>query len=402
MDKKLEKLKTYVDYLERAGITSTRDELEARYYVENDPELAKVVKAIKESPNKEARLKVIEDYKNEEQAKKDELERIKQACSKMFGITLDKIEYKKLKSGIDVIAFHDPKLNRKRIIDYSFAKSLVTEFTNIQNNNKAFQSEDYDKNASDIAQSEAEKNRKRELDMVDIERAKNEYQDLIKRIPNQDPKKVSSVLKIIAEADKKNIKYINFENMVALDEKGNIIEAYYNENKKEAILESPEDYKASVDYVDNKQNVDDTLKELEQGNEQQVEEQQDLEQVEITPTDFEQEEEIVTAEELDLENEMKICSINKDKDEVYKKIQDYAANMATLDQDLEKERISKEEYEFYELLSTRYIEKMKLKKVKSKTLEYNPNSNESGSVALMVVAAITIIVSIIVLIVMHK
>ena len=98
---------------------------------------------------------------------------------------------------------------------------------------------------------------------------------------------------------------------------------------------------------------------------------------------------------------MKVCSINKDKDELYKRIQEYAKNMAQLDDDFEKQRISKEEFDFYELMSKRYIEKLQLKKVRVKTLEYDPNK-EGGSVALMVVAAITIIVSIIVLIVMHK
>lgn len=396
MDKKIEYLKKYVDYLERGGMSSTRDELEAKYYVENDSELAAVVKNIKEASNRDTRLKIIEDYKNQELNKKDELEKIKEACSKVFGISLENIEYKKLKSGIDIIAFHDPNLNRKRIIDYSYAKSLVTEFTNIQNNNVAFQTEDYDANTNAIAQSEADKNANRELDMIDIERAKNEYNELIKRIPNQDPKKVSSVLKIIAEASKRNIKYINFENMLALDEKGNIIESYYNEKTNQVVLESPEDYKASVEYVDNKQNVD-NVEEIEQGNEIE----NNVQNVEITPTDFEQSEEIVSAEEINLENEIKICNINGSQKEVFDNIKKYAANMALLDADFNQQKITEEEFNFYESMSSKYIEKMKMKKTKVKTLEYNPN-NESGSVALMVVATITIIVSIVVLIVMHK
>ena len=396
MDKKIEYLKKYVDYLERGGMSSTRDELEARYYVENDSELAAVVKNIKEASNRDTRLKIIEDYKNQELNKKDELEKIKEACSKVFGISLENIEYKKLKSGIDIIAFEDPNLNRKRIIDYSYAKSLVTEFTNIQNNNVAFQTEDYDANTNAIAQSEADKNANRELDMIDIERAKNEYNELIKRIPNQDPKKVSSVLKIISEASKRNIKYINFENMLALDEKGNIIESYYNEKTNQVVLESPEDYKASVEYVDNKQNVD-NVEEIEQGNEIE----NNVQNVEITPTDFEQSEEIVSAEEINLENEIKICNINGSQKEVFDNIKKYAANMALLDADFNQQKITEEEFNFYESMSSKYIEKMKMKKTKVKTLEYNSN-NESGSVALMVVAAITIIVSIVVLIVMHK
>ena len=656
-------------------MSSTRDELEAKYYVENDPELSKVVKDINESKTRDEMLQSIEAYKKSVIAKQDELERIREACSRVFGISLDKVEHKRLKSGIDIIAFYDAKLGRKRIIDYSYAKSLINEFTNIQNSDKDFQTEDDAMNAEAIAKKEADSNLKRELDLIDIERAKNEYTELIKRVPNQDPKKISSILKILAEAGKRNIKYINFENMVALDDKGNIIESYYNEKTNEVVMESPEDYDSFVAYRDEEspaplEENPDTL-EQEQKEEEEIKDNEDelkvykqnpsqpvinrtqtsttpnletyipntsgvvvaapnsakghlqravdaegalnnmfkektvaaidakgkialaqkietaraalqriasslmstlelrgdsesqlaasklrgivagldsekggielytiydriidaltgtdllnksldsqlmgyqdqiknclvmlernfgevdpktftskdmsektdfykiesenadaelkiiednatedtkaainilksigkslyeqpadfssldrdgktLEeymdekyaennigneitpnvvldpnQVEVDPIDFELKEQVVTPEELDLENEMKVCSINKDKDELYKRIQEYAKNMAQLDDDFEKQRISKEEFDFYELMSKRYIEKLQLKKVRVKTLEYDPNK-EGGSVALMVVAAITIIVSIIVLIVMHK
>ena len=39
-----------------------------------------------------------------------------------YGLEIGGIEYKKLKNGVDIIAFYDPSYGRKRIIDYSYAK----------------------------------------------------------------------------------------------------------------------------------------------------------------------------------------------------------------------------------------------------------------------------------------
>ena len=296
-------------------------------------------------------------------------------------------------SGIDALAFFDKDLNRKRIIDYSYAKNLVTEFSNIQNKDKNLQSDDYEKNSVEIAKKEAfENNGKRELDMIDIERLKKEYNDLIKRV--DDPIKRQNIKKLVDEADQRNIKYINLDNMVALDEDNNIVESYYDEKNNKSVIESPVSYKNSVDNVDNKDNVENEVYDENPSNNM---DNSISETVDITPSDFEQQEEIVSAEELDLDREMKLCDIYTSKEEVIGNIKKYYSNMALLDKDLTDGKLSQEEFEFYEMMSKKYKNALEKKKTRTLTLQNNELGN-TGFVNLIFVSILLLFLAFILLI----
>ena len=172
-------LEKYIEILEKEEKDLTNEEYQTKYMVENDSSLSEIVRSINSVSSKDDKYKILNNYiKQEELAKKSEEEKIKEALKKEFGIDLTNIDHMKLQSGIDIISFYDNKLGRKRLIDYSYAKSLTEEFTNIQNNNVNFQTEDYESNSNQIAEQEANKNSKRELNMIDINRAKNNYFDL--------------------------------------------------------------------------------------------------------------------------------------------------------------------------------------------------------------------------------
>ena len=51
----------------------------------------------------------------------------------MNQIEIGNIELKKLSDGRDIIAFYDEKMCRIRLIDYSYARSLVTKYNNENN-----------------------------------------------------------------------------------------------------------------------------------------------------------------------------------------------------------------------------------------------------------------------------
>ena len=344
MDKQKDYLIRYVNYLEKKGMNITSDDMEAFSFVENNPEFKDIVGNLKNAGSRESRLNIIEKYIQEKEfEKRNEEEKLKAALEKKFGVDLTSIDHMKLQSGIDIIAFYDSKIGRKRLVDYSYAKSLVEEFSNIQNNSVNFQSDDEKANSNEIARQEADKyGNKRELDMIDIERVKVEYNDLIKRIKDMDPKKVQSVNELIRESERRKIKYINFENMVGLDEKGNIIESRYNEKKGQAELYSPDNYKNNVSTVNNNAQVDQAISDVE-NNETNIEDNAtDVNQVDVNPTDFEQKEELVSAEEINLESEMKTCNIKGTSKEVFDKIKKYSSDMSLLDRDLEQENITKE------------------------------------------------------------
>ena len=238
-----EYLTKYIDIIGRleAGETITDSEYQLKYNIENDYNLNDLIKALNSTDSYNIRSKIIDDYiKKEEFEKESETKKIEDAIKKEFGLDLVNIEHMKLQSGISIIAFYDNKISRKRLIEYNSAKSLVEDFTNIQNENANYQTEDYRNNSDAIAKDEANKNHKRELEMIDINRAKNEYFELINRIKDNDPTKIQAINELIKESDKRNIKYINFENMIALDNNGNIIESFYNIKDDKFELETPE------------------------------------------------------------------------------------------------------------------------------------------------------------------
>lgn len=388
-------LEKYILTLSKEEKDYTNGDYQTKYMVENDSNLNEFVRSIKSVSSTNDRYNILNNYiKQEELAKKSEEEKIKEALKKKFGIDLTNIDHMKLQSGIDIISFYDNRLGRKRLIDYSYAKSLTEEFTNIQNNNINFQTDDYESNSNKIAEQEANKNSKKELNMIDINRVKNEYFDLMNRIKNQDPTKIQCINELINEADKKKIKYINIENMVALDEDNNIIESFYNEKTEKVELETPEKISTSVDKVDNEEKIKDGLSNID-GDETNPDEM-DNSITEVTPSDFETEEKIEDAEFLkEFEDSMNIYHIHCTKEEAMKNVVKYSNNMSLLEDDLNKNQITKDEYDFYSICCERY---MNMKKKKLENAKVKKLTLEKGVVSALVVSIISIVFAIIVFI----
>ena len=387
----------YVEFYNKEEKDVTTEDYRIKYAVENDPGYREFVKNIQATSSPSRRLELVDEFlKQKEFNNKSEDEKIKEAIEKEFGIDLTNIEHMKLQSGIDIIAFYDEKLGRKRLVDYTYAKSLVTEFTNIQNNNVNFQGNDFEKNTNEIVKSEANKNSNKELNMIDIERAKSEYFDLINRIDNQDPTKIQCVNELIKNAESRRIKWINFEKMVALDEDGNIIESFYNEKDNKFEIETPEKIDVSVNSIDNKEKVEESIYNNDiPNNDINENEEQD---VSIEPTDYEESEKIEDAELMDMLNEsMSIYHINCTKEEFYHNVIKYSNNMDALEDDYNKNNITKEEYDCYMICSQKYIDikKAKLENKKVKTLEYS--SNNRGIISVFIISILAIILGLIAL-----
>ena len=104
----------------------------------------------------------------------------------------------------------------------------------------------------------------------------------------------------------------------------------------------------------------------------------------------------ISMEELDLENEMIICNINKDKEAVFNRIKNYSSNMDLLESDLYNNIVSQEEYDFYMLMTDKLKKKQELKNTKIKTLIYTmtPNNN-SGFVSSVLLGILVMVLTII-------
>ena len=390
-----EDLIKYVDLIDKTT-NLTIEENTIKYKIERDSGLSWLVRNLHNMSRKEDRLEAVKNYINRKEELTKDTDKLKDSLNKVYGIKLDSIDFLKLESGIDVIAFYDENYHRKRIIDYSYAKSLTEEFTNKQNNNNIFQSQDYEANSVAIAKQEALENEgKRELDMIDVETFKKEFNDRIREL--NDPIKIQNIKKIYdtATMPNSNIKYVNIENMIALDDKNNIIESYYDEKTNQSVIESPVQYRSTVEYVDNKENVENeeynTSGELSSNN--PVENNN----TDITPTDFEKEIEIVNAEELELDNQMSRYGIIGSRQDIINNIKKYYSDMNSLYKDRENNVIDEVKFKFYESMVDKYGElkeqKEKEKRMNNtKTLVKKLTNPELGNAAFVNIILISIVV----------
>lgn len=396
-------LEKYVEILDY-GKHTTSKENEIYYSVENNPELAKIAKEIRETFGREERLAIVKKYAEQlkEMNNNSELEQIRQSCEKAFGIKLDSIEFKKLKSGRDIIAFNDPSLGRKRLIDYSYAKSLVGEFSNIQNSNEAFQTDDYDKNATNIAKSEAAENTNRELDMIEIEKFKTNYNEMISRIPANEQYKVELINKLLSQSESREYKYINLENMVALDKSGTIVEASLTQDNEVQVTEAA-DYKREVSSLDNQGNVE--YNNVVINNTSSLTNSE-----EITPTPFEQKEELIAPDDNSKEEdfkkivkeEMEIRNIQGSLDDEYNRVIDYSNNPIKLENDQEAGLINDNQYEFYKVLCDKYVSTNEVEKSNNNTKLLTYTSNEqSGFTTVILISIIAMAIGLIVIILLN-
>lgn len=388
-----EDLIKYVDLMDKTT-NLTIEENTIKYKIERDNGLNWLVRDLYKMSRREDRLEAVKNYINRKEELTKDTDKLKDSLNKVYGIKLDSIDFLKLESGIDVIAFYDENYHRKRIIDYSYAKSLTEEFTNKQNNNNIFQSQDYEANSVAIAKQEALENEgKRELDMIDVETFKKEFNDRIREL--NDPIKIQNIKKIYDTAimPNSNIKYVNIENMIALDDKNNIIESYYDEKTNQSVIESPVQYRSTVEYVDNKENVENdeynTSGELSSNN--PVENNN----TDITPTDFEKEIEIVNAEELELDFEMRYHNFIGNKKEIMDNIKKFSVDMSKLYSD--PTITNPEEIKFYEDLTNKYCELKKRKEKEkrmsnTKTLVKKLTNPELGNAAFVNIILISIVV----------
>ena len=397
-------LEKYVEILDYGKHTTDREN-EIYYSVENNPELAPIAKEIKETFGREERLAIVKKYasKLKEMNYKSELEQIKGACEKAFGIELDNIEFKKLKYGRDIIAFHDPHFGRKRLIDYSYAKSLIGNFTDVQNSNEAFQTDDYEKNANNIAKAEAAENTNRELNMIEIEKFKTNYSEVMSRIPANEQYKVAMINKLLNQAEDRGYRYINIENMVALDNKGTIVEASLTQDNEVQVTEAA-DYKREVSSLDNQGNA------VYNNNTIITNTSVETNTEGITPTPFEQKEVLVEPDDNSPEadfkkivaEEMEKHNIQGSVDVEYNKVKNYSGNPDKLEHDQESGLINDNQYEFYKELSEKYVETNKVEKSNTNTRTLTYTSNEqSGFTTALLIAIVAIAIGLIVVILLN-
>ena len=330
-------------------------------------------------------LKAIDEliYKIE----KIEEEKIKEAI-KEFGVDISEIEHKRLDTGIEVFSYYDMAYGRKRILENPIdGKSLVEQLKDFQNKNESYQGEkDYKQNAYDIVKKQTD-TLNCELKMIPI----SEIYKYDKVIDGLTEKRKRALDHLLEQKDSKKIAYVNIENALALDSSGNMIESAIVEDKllpgKEEIkIETPKDYRYSVEEISNEEKVRELQDEEENMENQYDQEVENNQTAELEDSDLEDIPKLIEAE-LQVDNHnIKETNITELKNKV---VFYYNNPDAML-------HLSKEEMEFYEkfvtILSNRVEQRQN--EINTNQMQYNSNGFLNiifASIIIIVLVIMTII-----------
>ena len=264
------------------------------------------------------------------------MDELKSYYEKQYGITIDNIELKKLSNGSNLVAFYDPKLGRKRLIDY---------------------------------------NSSTELNMIDIDSFRANYNEIIKRIPANEQYKVAMINKLLNQSESREYKYIDLENMTALDNKGNIVEASLN-RENEVQVGMTNSYETTTTIEEQTEEPKTEIVETSQNT--IIEDAQDFRKV--------------------VEEEMEKHHIQGSLEEEYNKVMQYSNDMTKLEDDYANKLIDDNKYDFYKVCAEAYVNSKTLENVKNKSLVYGP---QSGFVSILIIAYIAIMISILALLLIN-
>lgn len=245
----------YSEYLSKRNDSNYIMDLNTSYIVSKimdesrtNPELNEIVEKLKNADNINEYESIISNYLSKLELKS--INEDKEAISKVFGIDITDIEHRVLNNEKEIFSFYDRKLGRNRILENLYkGESLTEQLKKSQNENEKFQTENYKENSYQMLD-EKTKEFDCEFDMVYIgDIYKYDY-----IISKMDKEKLESLKKLLSRKDELDIKYINLENLVALDKDGKIYESLYDEKKQEAIVEEPKEYSYNKNEMSNDEN----------------------------------------------------------------------------------------------------------------------------------------------------
>lgn len=168
-----------------------------------------------------------EEIRNENEKPKNQ----KEELAKTFGIDLKDIEHISINDGAkEFFKIFNPKDRSIRLIEvYGKGNDVQKHFEEIQKGLTSAQGDDAKSNARDVFEHEL-KYEHNEVNLISIAEFKSRVFRSKRLLRNLDTITRKKVLAIIKGCRKSaiNLKYINLENAIGVDEKGSVIEATYD------------------------------------------------------------------------------------------------------------------------------------------------------------------------------
>lgn len=237
---------------DKDNLVFTEDELklidEGNIFVQNNPELGNIMNGPAEN-----RINEVEKFFKKQEELQKESEEMK-AIKEAFGIDITNIENKKLDNGVEIIKFYAPKSQRTVVLQNRQDLPLIEQLKNKQANNEQFQTNNDINNTNAMLEEERQKDNV-ELKMIYPSEIDN-YRNTIDAMKPEELKKLTYIIK---NADVLNIKKINLQYLIYLDNNDNLREVIYDSEKDIVEDQDPNTLENNVETINTSDRLDVSL-----------------------------------------------------------------------------------------------------------------------------------------------
>lgn len=391
-------IKMYIEYLkkvsENPNYIPTSEESTVFYKLVHDPAYNQILNRINSASDYSLRIGILSDYIAEQTLNNSNDE--KELISQITGVDVKDIEEVELSDKSKIFAFYDDRLGRKRIIENLGDGSLNVQLKDAINSRLDYQTDDYQKNTDNIMKDRALDNSNRqEFNLVDIGEILNNPRVHIMNVKDN----TNSILhQLTALKDEHEIKYVDIDRMVALDDKNNIIEMTLDES---GILKfnTPTKWQSKVDEVTNEDKVNNEII-TEEGS---LYSNIDDVDTSLEPNDLEDNPDLITAEEIKTELKLSGLEVRINNPEaVMKNIENYYNNP----QEMEKIEDPVERAFYDKMVNEIYAERLNKKQKennKARNLTYtNPELDSVGFVDILLLSILLMLLGLMIVVVLHN
>lgn len=220
--------------------------VELREKIENHCSMCSECREIFNQLQQANSLEEIERIRNkfEHKEQKEELSE-EEIISKKYGINVDSIEHIKLNDGKEYYHFYDIRLNKDIVLKQSSDnKNMSEELKKVQEGLSSAQGADEKENGEEAFRYQR-MHTNNEIDLYSVEELTNRP-EILGRL---DVEQMKAVLVLLKNKDILNIKEINPETGIAIDDKHKVITSYYNKSTQKYEVDLPNEYQYKTDTV---------------------------------------------------------------------------------------------------------------------------------------------------------
>ena len=352
-----DKLNTYIDYLEKVkkdkDYKPTPIEKEADYYVNNDSSLKGIISELNSTDDYLKKKEIINSFDN----------------NKTNTIDISKINYLKLNNGKEVYSFVDSN-GVRRVVENNKLGNISSQL-----------------NGKDYIMEDMIRNNNNEIKMTQIDEFINDPNNF----KNLSKNELDNLKAIIANKDQMKIKYINKDNMILLDESGNVLEAYFDLKDNTSKIGTPDSINYNQNELSEETNVNTSININNNVQSNEVDSEIKEGEVEDEKNNFSPE----LIERVSREIEAK--NLNISLSDALRNIPLYYEVPTKIDSDFNAELIDENEKEFYDNMTSLYAEDLAKKRAKSMSKSLDLSKDTRGIASVFLLALILFVVAVIIL-----